>query len=101
MFAEFPISYFDQRTRRLYSGRVDYGSELIYRTSRPFVKRLFYSCLMVYEAKREGHLDSAKGQILGYMSCVWARRKEMMRLDVVVHGIATDGYEYEFVKIDF
>ncbi|KAF8538862.1 hypothetical protein BDD12DRAFT_721363, partial [Trichophaea hybrida] len=52
------------------------------------------------EAKRDGRVDDARGQLLGYMACVRAHRQLMKRRDTDVYGIATDGYMYEFVIID-
>ncbi|KAF8541075.1 hypothetical protein BDD12DRAFT_950040 [Trichophaea hybrida] len=51
-------------------------------------------------AKRDGRIDDARGQLLGYMACVHANRQLMKRRDMDVYGIATDGYKYEFVVID-
>jgi len=64
------------------------------------ISRPFYSCLIVMEAKRDGEVELARGQLLGYMACVRAQRQQMNRPDLDVFGIATDGYIYEFVNID-
>lgn len=102
VFAEFSIHYTHHETQRSYTGKVDYGIGLVpagtsagARHSRPY-----YSCLMVAKAKRDGEVDSARGQLLGYMACVRAQREFMKRRDVDVYGIATDGFCYEFVTID-
>lgn len=62
--------------------------------------RPYYSCLLIVEAKRDGRVDDARGQLLGYMACVHAQRQLTKRRDTDVYGIATDGYKYEFVVID-
>ncbi|KAA8894540.1 hypothetical protein FN846DRAFT_755643, partial [Sphaerosporella brunnea] len=52
------------------------------------------------EAKREGDVSRACGQLLGYMACVHASRVAAGRTDTTVYGVATDGFEYRFLSID-
>jgi hypothetical protein len=102
VFAEFNVTYTDPSKHVEYAIRAALitasGSRSILQL-QPAKSGLgnvrpFYSCLFVVEAKRDGQVDTARGQLLGYLACVQAKRKEQHRNDVTVYGLATDGLMY-------
>ena len=91
---EAGISYLDRSTNFQYNGRADY---IIGPTSvtRQQVEYSFAVC----EAKIDGAISEAKAQLITYISCVRATRKDLDRTDVRVYGIASDGHIYQFIEI--
>ncbi|KAJ5257379.1 hypothetical protein N7524_008935 [Penicillium chrysogenum] len=53
--------------------------------------------VVVVEAKRE---PGGTEQALGYMGCIHRQRKELKKKDCTIYGIASNGYDFVFLKID-
>ncbi|KAJ5964768.1 uncharacterized protein N7479_004644 [Penicillium vulpinum] len=56
--------------------------------------------VVVVEAKSGASAMSGVSQALAYMGCVHRRRKDLMKTDTTVYGVATDGQYFVFLKIN-
>jgi len=85
------------------SGRVDHsiGHILKYRAKNATDqrKRLFYSLLLLVEAKHDDSVDHAIPQLIVYLASLRQSRLQRNRMDASVYGLASDGYVFIFVKI--
>jgi hypothetical protein len=56
--------------------------------------------LLIIEAKRWGGTDYALSQLIAYMGIVHTTRKEELKENSVVYGLASDGKVFRFCRID-
>ena len=56
--------------------------------------------LLVVEAKRTGGADQVLSQLAGYMGVIHAARNAKEKPNSIVFGIATDGNQFKFCRID-
>jgi hypothetical protein len=84
-------------------GRVDHGIGRILKTRVKDAvdqrKRRFYSLLLLVEAKFDNSVNHALVQLIVYLASLRQSRLQRNRLDASVYGLASDGYEFIFVKI--
>jgi hypothetical protein len=56
--------------------------------------------LLIVEAKRQFYTDAALPQLASYMGIVHASRKDASNKNCIVYGIASDGRNFRFCRID-
>lgn len=56
--------------------------------------------LIVVEAKRKDDMRKVYGQLLCYMGMIHQARKAESKNSAVIFGVATDGFEYRFWRVD-
>lgn len=80
-------------TKIEYVGHVDHSIG----GRQPEDSNSFYSFTSVCEAK--GDLNNALDRLLAYLGCMRIYRLRKQRKDLELHGIATDGFEWAFVRV--
>ncbi|KKZ68314.1 hypothetical protein EMCG_05989 [[Emmonsia] crescens] len=87
----FPVEVHGQT--KLLVGKADYA--LWYNTEEDMGTNL-----LVVEAKKKFFAYSAIPQLIAYMGIVHQQRKLAGRRNAVVYGIASDSYEFRFLRLD-
>ncbi|RPB27311.1 hypothetical protein L211DRAFT_865540 [Terfezia boudieri ATCC MYA-4762] len=85
-----------------YTGRVDWGIGLKTSGSQnsTTISNSFRSLLTIIEAKSPMSVNRAYIQALAYMGCIYRQRESVgARLDISTYGIATDGYQWQFLRL--
>lgn len=86
-----------------YTGRVDWGIGLnssVTRSSPNLPSNSFRSLLTIIEAKSPLSVNRAYIQVLAYMGCLYRQRESVgTRLDLSTYGVATDGYQWQFLRL--
>lgn len=81
--------------KKLLSGFADYS---IWYDSA--AKDTLATNLLIIEAKRQKGTDFALAQLAAYMGIVHARRKENHKQNSVIYGVASDGADFRFCRVD-
>ena len=88
-------------TKTTYTGRMDYGIGIHAHVDKEILQNSHWSqILTICEPKRPGHYLEAMGQLLTYLGSVYCYRKEHGSPHLTLHGLATDGHMYYFIKIN-
>jgi len=85
------------------TGRVDHGIGRVLDSrignATQWHKRRFHALLLLMEAKFDGSLGQVLPQLVVYLASLRQSRIQRQRDDISVHGVASDGFRYIFVKI--
>ena len=78
-------------------GRVDHGIGISFSSVKP--NQRFHSLLLCVEAKVDGIIANALGQLAVYLGSLRQSRIDRGKSDSSVYGVATNGFIYIFVTI--
>ncbi|KAK6349446.1 hypothetical protein TWF696_005730 [Orbilia brochopaga] len=106
LLGEVAVEYENETKTKVFRGRMDYCLAIRsnFKTSEPEsslsgLRSPIFSVLAVAEAKQGDTIQSAAGQLLGYLAVLYESRKRKSRPDCSTFGIATDGYLWTFYKV--
>ena len=98
-----PRTTMDPSPNIVIGGHVDYGIGRILKNSFKVAveqrRRRFYSLLLVIEAKINRTVKHALYELIVYLASLRQSRLQRKRPDASVYGVASDGFEFIFVKI--
>ncbi|KAK6336389.1 hypothetical protein TWF696_001949 [Orbilia brochopaga] len=117
LVGEAAIEYENETMDTVYRGRIDHciaieatgrrsqsqkappDSTSAEATSRAGLRRPLFSVLAVVQAKHDGTIYEAAGQLVGYLGVLHKSRKRKKRADASAVGIATQGLQWAIYKI--
>ncbi|KAF8421854.1 hypothetical protein EV426DRAFT_608194 [Tirmania nivea] len=107
---EVLLDWTNPDTTESYAGRIDYALGVTHPSATFPPKAIspvtvsnkspripYQSYLLIVEAKRTQDVESAVGQLFGYLAILFKQRKAYLSRDI--YGIATDGLLYDFLMI--